>query len=169
MDNTAQWARDRAEIESLAHCYAKGNDIDAGYFDLCLDEEVEVEYDFGTWRGLGKHKEVRDATIPIAFSFTQHIISNPSIEIKDDAAEAEYYVFAVHGMRRSDGSQAVVYAGATYYQRAVRTPKGWRVKHHRCTTNWVDDEGGLMRAVGISYAEIAPEFPASGDGAEQLQ
>jgi hypothetical protein len=149
--NTLELIHDRTEVEQLVFLYARGNDRDSTYFDKCLAEDVEVLYEFGTWRGRERHKAIRDATIGKVFSFTQHVISNSIIHIDGDTAHGEYYVFATHGLKTANGGQAVVYAGATYYQDCVRTPDGWRVTRHRCTTDWIDDAGGLMEAVAGSF------------------
>jgi len=150
---SARWLRDRIEIERLVYLYGRGNDVDVAFFDQCMIDEVEVEYPFGKWKGLDAHKRMHQATIPVAFTFTQHYLSNPIIEIDGDTATGHYNVFAAHGMKTPDG-QAVVYAGAIYMHDLVRTPKGWRIKRHRCVTTWIDDKGGLMSAVQKAHDSV---------------
>jgi hypothetical protein len=145
-----QWLRDRIEIEQLAFLFAKGNDLNADYYAQCMLDDVEVEYPFGKWKGLATQKRIRDGTIGVCFTFTQHDISNPTIEINGDAGRAQYNVFASHGLATAAG-QKVVYAGAVYTQDVVRTPKGWRIKRHHCAMSWADDDGGLMGAVGATF------------------
>lgn len=149
-NDTAQWLRDRVEIEHLVYLYGRGNDVDVRYFDQCMTDDVEVEYPFGKWKGLEEHKRMHQATIPVTFTFTQHFLVNPVIEIDGNTATGHYNVFAAHGMTTPEG-QKVVYAGAIYMHDLVRTPKGWRIKRHQCVTKWVDDVGGLMKAVQSSH------------------
>lgn len=144
--DAAQMLLDRIEIEKLAFLYGRGNDMSSSYFDQCMTDDVEVIYPFGQWKGLEEHKRQRDATIGIAFTFTQHLLTNALIDIDGDTAKAQYYVYAAHGIAKP-GGQDIVYAGAIYTHDVVRTPKGWRIKRHHCDTLWIDDAGGLMQKI----------------------
>lgn len=145
-----QWLRDRTEIEKLAFLYAKGNDIDAKYYEQCMCDDVEVVYPFGTWTGLEEHKRTRDATIGVAFTFTQHVISNAIIDVNGDTGRGEYYVYAIHGLRTPKGVK-IICSGVIYTQDVIRTAKGWRIKRHHCEHIWAEDSGEIEQAVQTTF------------------
>jgi hypothetical protein len=147
--DAVQTLLDRIEIEKLAVLCGRGIDIDSSYFDRCMTEDVEVIYPFGQWTGLEAYKRARDATIGATFAFTQHLLTNPIIDIDGDTAKAQYSVFAAQALKATGGKD-VVYAGAIYSQDLVRTPKGWRIKRHHCESLWIDDKVGLMNVVETS-------------------
>jgi hypothetical protein len=134
---------DRVEIERLASLVAWGNDVDPNYYDQCMCEDVEISYGFGQWRGVAEHKRRRKEYYEAYFTFTQHVLVNPLIDVNGDTATAKYYVFASHGWKPTGGKD-IIYAGAIYVHDLVRTPQGWRIKRHHCDTLWYDDPKGFM-------------------------
>jgi SnoaL-like domain len=150
-EKDTQWLRDRVEIEKLAFLYAKGNDKSADYYDQCMCDDVEIVYSFGSWKGLAEHKQIRDDTIGVAFTFTQHVITNAIIDIDGDKAKGQYYVYAAHGLPQKSGGYKVICAGAIYTHDVVRTPKGWRIKRHHCETLWSENDAELGSAVKDSF------------------
>jgi len=147
----ARSLRDRIEIERLVFLYGRALDGreegDENLFDACM---LEVEYPFGTWKGVAEHKRIHRATIRVLFTMTQHVISNPLIEIRGDTASAQYYVHAAHGIA-TEGGQKIVYGGAVYTHDLVRTDAGWRIRRHHCRPTWIDDEGGLLAACQAAF------------------
>jgi hypothetical protein len=149
-----QWAKDRAEIESLMHLYARGNDLDSKYYAMCLTDDVEVDYgdDVMKFRGLAQLQAIRDEMWTydpdrperFGFLFTQHMIANALIEIEGDTARAQYYALATHGLIGKDGQPTIVPAGCVYTQDVKRTPLGWRVWRHKCRIQWLHDPEGLL-------------------------
>ena len=150
-----QWAKDRAEIESLMHLFARGNDIDSSYYEQCMTDDVEVDYgaDVMKFQGLAQLKSIRDEMWTydparperFGFLFTQHLIGNALIEIDGDTARAQYYALATHGLIGKDGEPTIVPAGCVYTQHSIRTPKGWRVNRHTCRIMWLHDPDGLLQ------------------------
>jgi hypothetical protein len=156
--NAEQWVRDRAEIEELMALYARGNDVSWRYNADWMADDMEVDY--------GSNQELnsavlaafgpRDESAPDEpglrgfFTFTQHFVTNAIIEVDGDTGRGEYYVSANHGLIDKNGKPAVVPVGAVYTQDVVRTPKGWRVKRHKCRILWVHDPEGLMPPVTAS-------------------
>jgi hypothetical protein len=140
---------DRIGIERAAYLYGRALDSrDAEgqkLFKQCMLPDVEVEYFFGKWQGVEEHMKIHRATVQQNFTMTQHMLSNPLIEISGDTATAEWYVHAVHGVKSESGDR-IVYAGAIYRQDLVRTSEGWRIKRHHCTTTWEDDGGKLLES-----------------------
>jgi hypothetical protein len=149
-NDAARSLQDRIDVERLAILYGKGNDRGGRYFDQCLCDDVQVEYSFGKWTGREEHKRVHAATIPVIFTFTQHLITNADIEIHGDTATGEYLVTAAHGVNTKDGPR-VIWAGAIYRQECIRTEKGWRIKRHKCEDLWADDPETLYGAVNNSF------------------
>lgn len=137
---------DYFEIATLGYLYGRGSDTRGpeghAFFDKSLLEDVEVSYSFGNWTGLATHKKMIEK-LQSAFSFTHHSVASPLIEIDGDEATGEFKVVAAHGVL-IDGQQHVVWGGAIYRQHCVRTAEGWRVRHHLCENDWLDDPNGLM-------------------------
>src|SRR5579862_7272737 len=92
--SSVQLLSDRAEIERLAYILARGNDIDINAYDDCMCDDIEVIYSFGQWRGLEEHKR-RCREMQSLFTFTQHVLTNPLIDVDGDTATAKYYVFEI--------------------------------------------------------------------------
>lgn len=150
-----QWLVDRVHVEETGLMYGRANDDrdpSQPLWDECMTEDVEVTYIFGSWRGLETHKKMHRAGLLEVFTLTRHALTNPRIVIDGDRASAEFLVHAVHGIATPQGEK-IVYGGAIYYQDLIRTAAGWRIKRHRCETTWIDDNGGLLAAVGQSIQD----------------
>jgi hypothetical protein len=150
-----QWARDRAEIESLMVLFARGHDVDSRYYEMCMAEDVEIDYGENMkFRGVAQLKRMRDEGWSYdparpergGFTYTQHVISNALVEIDGDTGRAQYYAYASHGLIDKNGKPALVPAGAIYTHDVERTSDGWRVTRHRCRLLWMHDPDGLMPA-----------------------
>jgi hypothetical protein len=142
-----RWLLDCEDIKRLAYLYGRGIDArqveDYSLFDQCLLPDVEIVYEFGTWKGLEEHKKITAANMLRVFTFTHHLITNPLISIKGDRATASYRCTAAHGIKTPQGEK-IVYGGSTYTQDCVRTADGWRVSRHSCGKSWIDDQGELL-------------------------
>jgi hypothetical protein len=139
------------QIERLAYLYGRGVDgrdhsEHNKYFDQCLMADVEMVYEFGTWRGREEHKRITAENMWTMFTFTHHLITNPLIEADGDTALASYRCTAAHGIKSDDRSR-VVYGGSTYIQECVMTESGWRISKHICEKSWIDDDGSLMASM----------------------
>jgi hypothetical protein len=133
-------------IAQLGYMYGRGADTIGEYghryFDASLLPDVEVIYDFGSWRGLDEHKRMI-GNLQAAFAFTHHALTSPLIDIDGDVATSEFKVVAGHGVM-VDRQMRVIWGGAIYRQDCLRTEAGWRVRRHICENSWVDDPAGLM-------------------------
>jgi hypothetical protein len=127
----------------LGAILVRGNDLDPEQFGKCMSDDVEIIYAFGSWRGVDEHKR-RCKEMKSVFTFTQHVLTNPIIEVNGDKATASWYVFASHGWKPTGGKD-VIYAGAIYNHELARTPQGWRITRHHCETLWYDDPKNLMK------------------------
>lgn len=149
MDDQARTraAADKLEIHEMMFRFSRATDArspeELAIFDTCATPDLEVDYPFGSWRGLTKHKARVKATMMEVFAFTQHIACNPIVTVQGDRARADYKVMAAHGLAAPAG-RTVLYGGADYSQDLVRTPAGWRISRHRCDRFWIDDPDGLM-------------------------
>jgi len=154
-DDSLQWLVDRAQIEQVGILYGRANDDRDETQPLwteCLAEDVVVEYPFGSWQGRETHRKIHRAGILDVFRKTQHGLTNAIIEITGDTATAEYLVHTAHVLL-SDNTDKIIFGGSIYRQNLVRAAEGWRISRHQCLAPWIDDEGGLLSAVGASVAE----------------
>lgn len=62
------------------------------------------------------------------FQVVQHLVTNVTVEVRGDEATSHCYLFNPLGWTRDDGSVEMLYCGASYRDRLVRTPKGWRIR-----------------------------------------
>lgn len=155
-----QWLIDRAEVEQVGILYGRANDDrdeKQPLWDQCLAEDVVIEYPFGSWQGRNTHKRVHRAGILEVFEKTQHGLTNPVIHVDGDSATAEYLVHTAH-ILNSGGTSKIVFGGSIYQQDLIRTAEGWRICKHVCKGTWVDDEGGLLAAVGDSVSRVLKDI-----------
>jgi 3-phenylpropionate/cinnamic acid dioxygenase small subunit len=133
---------DRAEIRDLLYRYARA--IDFRDFELLrrvFTPDAEIHYNFER----GARLTFRDALewLPKAleiFAATQHVISNPLIEVDGDAARSTCYLTSTHVQIRLDGSSAQIVEGGVYSDTHVRTPEGWRIRTRRLDRIYVSGE-----------------------------
>jgi len=74
------------------------------------------------------------------FKTTQHVVTNPLIELAGDSARATSYLTATHLQVRLDGTTARTTEGSRYFDTLVRTGEGWRIASRRLERTWVDGE-----------------------------
>lgn len=145
---------DQRDIERLAILVGRATDAwnedDGKLWQQCMTDDIEIIYPFGSWRGIEAHKKIHRDTIKKVFTFVQHYITNPLIDVDGDKARAQYYAQAAHGVPTRDGVK-VIMGACIYTHDLVRTAQGWRISRLQCRTTWIDDEGGLMAAVGDAY------------------
>jgi hypothetical protein len=98
----------------------------------------------GVWYGIGEQKKRTRITKRDVFSFTQHALSNPLIEVDGDRSTARWYVLGNHGLKRAENGY-VIRTGAIYSHELVRTAQDWRINRHHCEVLWTDNPKGLLR------------------------
>src|SRR5258705_12444151 len=74
------------------------------------------------------------------FKVTQHVVTNPLVELAGEGARATSYLTATHLQVRLDGTTARTTEGSRYIDTLVRTPEGWRIASRRLERTWVDGE-----------------------------
>lgn len=62
------------------------------------------------------------------FTVVQHLVTNVAVEIRGDEAQSTCYLYNPLGYPRDDGSVEMLWVGAVYRDRLVRTPQGWRIR-----------------------------------------
>jgi 3-phenylpropionate/cinnamic acid dioxygenase small subunit len=75
------------------------------------------------------------------FKATQHVITNPLVELTGDRARCTSYLTGTHvQLRRADGAQVLTTEGSTYSDELVRTREGWRIAARVLERTWVDGQ-----------------------------
>lgn len=139
---------DRAEIAELSYCYAEATDtIGAGdteagkaiYAD-CFTPDAKI----GAWfpesdpngppgvSAIGPiawGEAVEGVFADSGYLSTQHLVSNIRIEFDGiNKATMRTYLHATHVL---DPVTSIEVANGTYYDKVVRTPKGWRIAERK--------------------------------------
>jgi len=131
---TSDRQRDREEISELLHRYAWM--VDERRWEL-MDEVFApgATLDYTSTGGeKGPYREtlawLDRALAP--WPLNLHHITNVSVELAGDAAQARSAFFAPMGRERPDGSHEVITTVGYYLDRLVRTPRGWRIAERVC-------------------------------------
>jgi len=132
---------DVLEIEQLLYTYARaidGKDWKALDQVFAPDARIHYAVERGTevsFRDLGPWLS-RAMTI---FKQTQHVVTNPLVELAGDTARCTSYLTATHlQVRESDGALVRTTEGSMYRDTLVRTRDGWRIATRRLDRLWVD-------------------------------
>ncbi len=138
---------DRAEIVDVLYRYATA--LDSRDWDLL--REVFTEDAVGEYTGrIGRTFEGREAITGLVSSalssldVSQHVISNPVIQISGDTAESRCYLRAQHYMANPPAGGTTHEVGGTYHDRLVRTADGWRIVHRRLEVTWSTGNAGIQ-------------------------
>jgi 3-phenylpropionate/cinnamic acid dioxygenase small subunit len=134
-------ADDVVEITQLLYRYARA--IDArdwkaleGVFTpdarihYAVERGVELQFpELGKW--LARAMKI--------FKATQHVITNPLVEIDGDNARCTSYLTGTHvQVRRDSSAEVLTTEGSTYSDELVRTRVGWRISARRLERTWID-------------------------------
>ena len=134
---------DVVEITQLLYRYARAIDAkDWKALEQIFTPDARIHYavergaelrfaELGAWLA-------RAMTI---FKATQHVITNPLVEIKGDRARCTSYLTGTHvQFRRDGGAQVLTTEGSTYSDELVRTREGWRIAARKLERTWVDGQ-----------------------------
>jgi 3-phenylpropionate/cinnamic acid dioxygenase small subunit len=134
-------ADDVVEITQLLYRYARAIDAkDWKALEQIFTPDARIHYavergaelrfpELGPWLA-------RAMTI---FKATQHVITNPLVELAGDRACCTSYLTGTHvQVRRDTGAEVLTTEGSTYSDELVRTPEGWRISARRLERTWVD-------------------------------
>jgi 3-phenylpropionate/cinnamic acid dioxygenase small subunit len=148
-------AEDTLEITQLLYRYARAIDgRDWKALERVFTPDARIHYavergadlrfaELGPW--LAKAMTI--------FKATQHVISNPLVELAGDAARCTSYLTGTHVQVRRDGREVLTTEGSVYTDELVRTPQGWRIAARKLERLWVDgnylgpDDARLFRDV----------------------
>ena len=146
MSYTLQDLSDRAEITEILYRYATALDESHREFlsDVFLPDALfEIGAGVGAYHGPG---EIADVVLEFlgGLEASQHIITNPVIELDGDTARSRCYLHAQHYMpdQRTGGNTLEI--GGTYHDELVRAPNGWRIRHRRLEVTWTDGNFGIQ-------------------------
>lgn len=72
------------------------------------------------------------------FTVVQHLVTNLTIELRGDEAVTSCYLFNPLGYPRDDGTTEMLWCGAIYRDRLVRTANGWRIRERVIQPQYLD-------------------------------
>jgi hypothetical protein len=128
---SAQALSDHVEIAQLVQRYGKALDEkDYALLDSVFTPDAVTNYELGDLGNRTSYPQMRAlfASFNAVFSFTQHLLSAPLVELDGDEATAETRLVATHGLERKSGEKSAWFVVGFYRDSLVRTPAGWRIR-----------------------------------------
>jgi 3-phenylpropionate/cinnamic acid dioxygenase small subunit len=109
---------------------------------------IGVHGDFTGPRAIGE----KIASLIGGYEATQHLITNPVIELDGDTARAHCYLHAQHYLpdQRTGGNTYEM--GGTYHDDLVRTADGWRIARRVLDVAWRDGNAAISAEAQKRYA-----------------
>lgn len=146
---------DVVEISQLLYRYARAIDgRDWKALAQVFTPDARIHY--AVERGADLRFEELGAWLARAmtiFKVTQHVITNPLVDLAGDTARCTSYLTGTHvQVRRADGAEVLTTEGSTYTDELVRTAAGWRISARRLERAWIDG-----RYLGPDEAQIFPQ------------
>ena len=146
MPYTVEQLSDKFEITETLYRYATA--LDTRNRELLREVFVEDAV-FRIGAGVGRFDGV-EAIGDVVLEFlggleaSQHIITNPVIELDGDTATSRCYLHAQHYMpdQRTGGNTLEI--GGTYHDQLVRTPDGWRIRERELEVTWTEGNHGIQ-------------------------
>lgn len=136
---------DLQEIIDLLHRYACALDEkDWPLLATCFTADAVALYGeaLGRQEGFAAIENVCRAALGHLDS-SQHMISNPEIQVEGDTATARCYVHAQHTKAGTPGGDNVT-IGGTYLDELVRTADGWRIRHRELRFLWQEGNQAVL-------------------------
>jgi len=136
----ADRAADVVEIEQLLYRYARA--IDAKDWKalgevFTPDARIHYAVERGAELTAGQLQAWLGQAMRI-FKVTQHVVTNPLVELQGDTARCSSYLTATHLQVRRDGVLVRTTEGSRYSDALVRGPEGWRISARKLERTWVD-------------------------------
>lgn len=72
------------------------------------------------------------------FTVVQHLVTNLTVDIRGDEATSTCYLFNPLGYPSDDGSVEMLWCGAQYEDKLVRTGNGWRIRERVIRPAYLD-------------------------------
>jgi ketosteroid isomerase-like protein len=146
MPYTIEQLSDKLEITETLYRYATA--LDTRDRELLRDVFLEDAV-FLIGAGVGEYRGV-EAIGSVVSEFlggleaSQHIITNPVIELDGDRATSTCYLHAQHYMpdQRTGGNTLEI--GGTYRDTLVRTADGWRIQQRELQVTWTEGNFGIQ-------------------------
>lgn len=146
MGYTLEELSDKQEITEVLYRYATALDTRDRELlrEVFLDDAL-----FVIGAGVGDFQGV-DAIADIVIEFlgglesSQHILTNPVVELEGDRARSTCYLHAQHYMpdQRTGGNTLEI--GGTYHDDLVRTADGWRIERRHLEVTWTEGNHGIQ-------------------------
>lgn len=132
--------RDRAEIESLLHAYARF--LDAGRFD-----DFAELFRFGRWNGQDGYEGTltwlhQNVRLYDGLPRTRHIVTGAQIQLQRDEATALSSIAVLH--QPLQGGSIGIIACNSYRSRFVRYLGGWKFAECQVTRDLTGDMSGHL-------------------------
>ncbi len=132
MDAAQQMILDKFEIIEIFNRYAIGVDTrNEEVYRSCFTDELLVNITGEDVENTAEGWTEQAFTALGNFEKTQHIITNHSINISGDTADAHAYLQALHFTKDNTFS-----VWGHYSHKLTRTADGWRISHLTLTTDW---------------------------------
>jgi 3-phenylpropionate/cinnamic acid dioxygenase small subunit len=133
-------AEDTLEITQLLYRYARAIDgRDWKALERVFTPDARIHY------AVERGAELRFAELGAwlakaltIFKATQHVITNPLVELAGDGARCTSYLTGTHVQVRHDGREVLTTEGSVYSDQLVRTREGWRIAARKLERLWVD-------------------------------
>lgn len=136
----AERTADVVQIEQLLYRYARA--IDAKDWKALGDVfTADARIHYAVERGAELGARELQAWLGQAmriFKVTQHVVTNPLVELHGDTARCTSYLTATHLQVRHDGALVRTTEGSRYSDALVRGPDGWRISARKLERTWVD-------------------------------
>ena len=136
MDPAIQQLLDERAAIAVCVRYATAiDDRDWGRLRSCFLPDAVGHYHAD--RALHGYEAIEEIlrTAVSALSRTQHLITNPTVDLQGDEATSRCYLYAQHVREGTPGGDQHVIAGC-YTDRLVRTDDGWRIRERRLERWW---------------------------------
>lgn len=139
---------DRTTVIQTVYDYAKGIDTrDWELFRSIFMDEVAM--DFQSWDSIAPYiisadKLIENVRVYFAgLDATQHIMTNPQVQVNGDRARCVVYMQAEHFLDDQSPSRRFV-IGGYYTNELVQTPAGWRLCSVQLTVLWASGDRSFM-------------------------
>lgn len=148
---------DRAEILDVLMNYAIG--IDRREWETYHSVFAEhVEIDFSSWSGRPPATVAVDEWVAgvrsalSGFDGTQHVLTNPVVDVTGDQANVTLYMNAHHYLN-IEGEHNLHSIGGYYVHRMIRNATGWRSEACKLTVTWEKGDRGLFAVAARRWAD----------------
>jgi hypothetical protein len=138
--------QDRWDIADLLARYCIAADTrELSRLDEVMVPDVECVYQTGSAIGLEQVKSFMGAVLS-RLTATQHNLTSSVVYEAAGGAEGITYLVVQHVRAGADGGDTYA-MGASYRDRFVRTPDGWRIARRELTGNWRSGNPAVLAPV----------------------